>query len=144
MNMQDCVSFATENPVCYLATADGDQPKVRTWLLWYADDGGFHFVAIEGEESTKQLEKNPKVELCFFNNAAEPQDWKHMRVTGEVEFLNTKEMLGKAYEARSFLDPIVGKSVETLVRPFRVHTGEAHFWTLAGFLKESELERVKF
>ena len=23
-------------------------------------------------------------------------------------------------------------------------TGEAHFWTLAGFLKEPELERVKF
>ena len=144
MNMQDCVSFAAQNPVCYLATTDGDQPKVRTWLLWYADEGGFYFVAIEGKEVTKQLEKNPKVELCFFNNAAEPQDWKHMRVTGEVEFLNTKEMLGTAYEARSFLDGIVGRSVEPLVRPFRVYTGEVHLWTLAGFLKEPELERVKF
>ena len=144
MNIQDCISFASENPVCYLATADGEQPKVRTWLLWYADEGGFYFVAIAGKEVTRQLEKNPKVELCFFNNAAEPQDWKHMRVTGEIEFLNTGEMLAKAYEARSFLDPIVGQSVETLVRPFRVYTGEAHFWTLAGFLKEPELERVKF
>ena len=144
MDIQDCCKFATENPVCYLATADGDQPKVRTWLLWYADEGGFYFVGIAGKEVTQQLEKNPKVELCFFNNAAEPQDWKHMRLMGKVEFLTTEEMLNKAYEARSFLDPIVGQSVEPLVRPFRVYTGEAHFWTLAGFLKEPELERVKF
>jgi uncharacterized pyridoxamine 5'-phosphate oxidase family protein len=144
MDIQDCIKFATENPVCYLATTDGDQPNVRTWLLWYADEGGFCFIAIAGKEVTKQLEANPKVELCFYNNAAEPQDWKHMRVRGEIEFLDTEEMLAKAYEARSFLDQIVGQSVEPLVRPFRVYTGEAHFWTLAGFLKEPELERVKF
>jgi pyridoxamine 5'-phosphate oxidase len=144
MDIQDCVNFATENPVCYLATADGDQPKVRTWLLWYADESGFYFVGIAGKEVTEQLEKNPKVELCFFNNAPEPQNWKHMRLTGEVEFIKTEEILNKAYEARSFLDPIVGRSVKPLVRPFRVYTGEAHFWTLAGFLKEPELERVKF
>jgi pyridoxamine 5'-phosphate oxidase len=144
MDIQDCINFATENPVCYLATADGDQPNVRTWLLWYADESGFYFVAIAGKEVTKQLEKNPKVELCFFNNAPEPQNWKHMRLTGEVEFLKTEEILDEAYEARSFLDPIVGQSVKPLVRPFRVYTGKAHFWTLAGFLKEPELERVKF
>jgi pyridoxamine 5'-phosphate oxidase len=144
MDIQDCINFATENPVCYLATADGNQPSVRTWLLWYADESGFYFVAIAGKEVTKQLKKNPKVELCFFNNAPEPQNWKHLRLTGEVEFLKTEEILDKAYEARSFLDPIVGQSVKPLVRPFRVYTGEAHFWTLAGFLKEPELERVKF
>ena len=144
MNYQDCVSFATENPVCFFATTDGDQPKVRTWLLWYADESGFYFVAIEGKESTKQLEENPKVEVCFFNNAAEPQDWKHMRLTGKIEFLKREETLTKAYQARSFLDAIVGQSVEPLVRPFRVYTGEVHFWTLGGFLKESELERVRF
>ena len=144
MDIQDCIKFATENPVCYLATADGDQPRVRTWLLWTADEGGFYFVAIEGKEVTQQLKENPKVEICFFNNAPEAPDWKHMRVMGEIEFLDTEEMLAKAYEARSFLDPIVGQSVEPLVRPFRVYTGEAHFWTLGGFLKEPELERVKF
>jgi len=144
MDIQDCITFATENPVCYLATADGDQPKVRTWLLWYADESGFYFVGIDGKEVTKHLEKNPKVELCFFNNAPEPQDWEHMRLMGEIEFLNTEEILSKAYEARSFLDDIVGQSVKPLVRPFRVYTGEAHFWTLKGFLKEPELERVRF
>ena len=144
MDMQDCIKFATENPICFLATMDGDQPRVRTWLLWSADESGFYFVAIDGKESTKQLEEHPNVEVCFFNNAAEAQDWKHMRVAGEIQFLDSEEMLAKAYEARSFLDPIVGRSVEPLVRPFHIHNGEAHFWTLAGFLKEPQLERVKF
>ena len=43
MDFQDCIKFATEIPVCYLATADGDQPRVRTFLLWYADETGFYF-----------------------------------------------------------------------------------------------------
>ena len=144
MDIQDCIKFATENPVCYVATMDGDQPRVRGFLLWYADESGFYFITLSPKEVSKQLQQNPKVEVCFYNNPAELMGAKQMRLTGEIEFLNTEEMLKKAYEARSFLDAIVGQSVEPLVRPFRVYTGEAHFWTLAGFLKEPELERVRF
>jgi len=144
MDFQDCIKFATENPVCYLATADRDQPRVRTWLLWYADESGFYFVPMSTKEVTKQLKRNPKVELCFYNNAADPADWKQMRVTGEVEFLEDEETLEKAYQNRSFVDDMVGYSVRPLVRPFRIAAGEAHFWTAADNLKESEIERLKF
>ena len=67
-----------------------------------------------------------------------------MRVTGEVEFLEDEETLEKAYQNRSFVDDMVGYSVRPLVRPCRIHTGEAHFWTLPDALKEPELERIKF
>ena len=67
-----------------------------------------------------------------------------MRVTGEVEFLDEEEILEKACEARSFVEDITGVPVKPIARPFRISTGEAHFWTLAGFLKEPELERIKF
>lgn len=144
MDIQDCIKFATENPVCYLATADGDQPRVRTFLLWYADESGFYFVAMSPKQVTKQLQRNPKVEVCFYNNAADPADWKQMRVMGEIEFLEDEESLEKAYQNRSFLDDIVGFSVRPLVRPFRIPAGEAHFWTLADNLKEPEIERLKF
>jgi pyridoxamine 5'-phosphate oxidase len=144
MDFQDCIKFATENPVCYLATADGDQPRVRTFLLWYADESGFYFVPMSTKEVAKQLQRNPKVEVCFYNNAADPADWKQMRVMGEVEFLEDEESLEKAYQNRSFLDDILGFSVRPLVRPFRVPAGEAHFWTLADNLKEAEIERLNF
>jgi len=144
VDLQDCIKFATENPVCYLATADGDQPRVRTWLMWYADTSGFYFVPLASKQVTEQLKQNPKLELCFYNNAADPADWKQMRVMGEAEFLEDEETLERAYENRSFLDPLLGFSAKPYLRPFRVPSGEAHFWTLADNLKESEVERVTF
>ena len=144
MDLQDCIKFATENPVCYLATADGDQPRVRTWLLWYADESGFYFVPLASKQVFEQLRRNPKLELCFYNNAEDPAEWKQMRVMGEAEFLEDEENLEKAYQNRSFLDPILGFSVKPLVRPFRVAAGEAYFWTLADNLKESEVEKLRF
>jgi pyridoxamine 5'-phosphate oxidase len=144
MDFQDCCKFATENPVCYLATADGDQPRVRTWLLWYADESGFYFVAMSTKQVTKQMQRNPKVEVCFYNNAADAADWKQLRVMGEVEFLEDEETLERAYQNRSFVDDMVGYSVRPLVRPCRIATGEAHFWTAANNMKESEIEKLKF
>jgi len=144
MDLKDCIKFATENPVCYLATAEGDQPRVRTFLLWYADESGFYFVPTGQKEVTKQLQQNPKLEVCFYNNAADAADWKQMRVTGAVEFLEDEESLEKAYQNRSFLDDILGFSVRPLVRPCRIPTGEAFFWTLGDNLKESEIEKIRF
>ena len=144
MDLKDCIKFATENPVCYLATAEGDQPRVRTFLLWCADESGFYFVPTGQKEVTKQLQQNPKLEVCFYNNAADAADWKQMRVTGEIEFLEDEENLEKAYQNRSFLDDILGFSVRPLVRPCRIPTGEAFFWTLGDNLKESEIEKIRF
>ena len=144
MEFQDCIKFATENPVCYLATADEDQPRVRTWLLWYSDESGFYVVPLASKKVTEQLRRNPKLELCFYNNAADAADWKQMRVTGEAEFLEDEETLERAYENRSVLDPLLGFSAKPYLRPFRVASGEAHFWTLGDNLKEAEIERVSF
>ena len=144
MDLKDCIKFATENPVCYLATAEGDQPRVRTFLLWYADESGFYFVPTGEKQVTKQLQQNPKLEVCFYNNAADAADWKQMRVTGEIEFLEDEESLEKAYQNRSFLDDILGFSVRPLIRPCRIPTGEAFFWTLGDNLKESEIEKIRF
>lgn len=144
MDLQDCIRFASEHPVCHLATADGEQPRVRTFLLWYGDETGFYFVPLAQKEVTKQLQQNPRAEVCFFNNAVDATEWKQLRVTGPMEFLEDEDSLERAYENRSFLDPILGFSVKHLVRPCRIATGEAHFWTLADNLKEAEIERVTF
>jgi uncharacterized pyridoxamine 5'-phosphate oxidase family protein len=53
MDLQDCIKFATENPVCYLATTDGDQPRVRALQLWYADGSGLSFITLSPKEFSK-------------------------------------------------------------------------------------------
>ena len=90
------------------------------------------------------MQKNPKVEVYFYNNVTDLMDVTQMRVTGEIEFLDDEEILQKAFEARASLEDVVGKPIRHLVQPFRIFTGEAHFWTMADILKEPELERVRF
>lgn len=29
MTIQDCIKFTNENPICYVATVENDQPRVR-------------------------------------------------------------------------------------------------------------------
>ena len=144
MDLQDCITFAKENPVCYVATVDGDQPRVRALLMWFADENGFTFGGLSSKAFSKQLKKNPKVEICFYNNPPELQGAKQMRVTGEVAFLDDEALINRLAQERDFLEQLAGQSLEGLWEVFRVHTGEAHFWTMQDVLKEPELERIKF
>jgi pyridoxamine 5'-phosphate oxidase len=144
MNLQECIKFANENPVCFLSTTDGDQPRVRGVLMWFADENGFYFETLSPKDMSKQLHQNPKVEICFYNNPPELAGAKSMRLTGRIEFIDDQAVKKKAYEDRKFMDDIVGKSVEPYLEVFRMKSGDAHFWTLADILKEKELEHLKF
>ncbi|MGZ4198610.1 MAG: pyridoxamine 5'-phosphate oxidase family protein [Thermoleophilia bacterium] len=144
MNLTDCVTFANEHPVCYLATADDGQPRVRALLLWLADERGFYFMTMSPKSLSAQLHRDPRVEVCFYNGAAELPDARSMRVTGEVEFLDDAELTRKIAEERAALEGIIGRPLEPLVEVFRIHSGEAWFWTLADILREPLVERVLF
>ena len=64
MEFARCTEFATEHPICYVATEDGDQPRVRALLLWFADERGFYFMTMSPKGFSHQLHHNPKVEVC--------------------------------------------------------------------------------
>ncbi|MFV9677940.1 MAG: pyridoxamine 5'-phosphate oxidase family protein [Methanosarcinales archaeon] len=144
MNYQDCIKFANENPVCYIATADGAQPRVRGFLLWFADGNGFYFHTGATKDVCKHLKSNPKVEVCFYA-PGEPQTTKMMRVAGEVEFLDDIALKTRLLEERPFLKAIAtGGPEDPLLVLFRVYNGEAHFWTMEDNMRESEIERITF
>ena len=145
MDIQDYIKFATENPFCSLATTEGDQPRVRTFMFWFGDEKGLYFETLAPKEVCKQLQNNPKVEVNFFNNAAEPQNWKTMRVTGKIEFVDDMDLKKKLFADMPMLENIgTGKPDDPIFQIFRIYTGEAHFWTAADILKESEIKRIKF
>mgnify|MGYP001556069185 FL=1 len=139
MSIQDCREFALAHPACFFATTDGNQPRVRALLLWRADDNGFIFETQNPKQVYRQMKENPKVEVCFFNNEGELEKAKTLRVTGEVEFLNDADLKKQLMEEWAFLKP-----AEPVTELFRIKTGEAFFWTMADFLKEQEIARVKF
>ena len=60
MNFEDCIKFANDTPVCYLATVDGDQPRVRALGFWFADKNGFHFQIGDVKDMYGQLTGKPQ------------------------------------------------------------------------------------
>ncbi len=144
MDLQECIKFASENPVCFLATSEGDQPRVRALLMWFANENGFYFATMSPKQVFKQLKSNLKVELCFYNNAADLKDAKMMRVTGVVDILEDEELKNKILKDRAFLADLAGRPLDDITEVFRINRGEAYFWTMADILKEPELERIKF
>jgi uncharacterized pyridoxamine 5'-phosphate oxidase family protein len=129
MDYKDCIKFANENPVCYLATVEGDQPRVRALLFWYADETGFYLQSGTMKELYGQLKKNPKAEICF--HRLDPKSGAMMRVTGEVEFLDDIKLKAKALEHRPFLKGLGIKSPEdSKLVIFRIPKGVACFWTM--------------
>ena len=144
MDLKECISFARENPLCSLATAEDTQPHVRTVRLDQADDTGFYFTLGMTKKMYRQLCKNPRIELCFFHPDQDFSQVKQMRVTGLLEEIHDPVMLEKGYEARKGLEPLVGKPIKPLLATFRLNSGEVHFWTFMNALKEDQIEVLQF
>ena len=139
MGFQDCIKFANENPVCYFATVEGDQPRVRPIMMWFADDTGFYFQSQSVKAFAKQLKSNQKVEVCYFAKG------RTMRITGKAEFVDDIAVRTRCYEERDIVKKSGAKSPEDpLFVVFRIASGEAFFWSPEYTMREAEIERVKF
>ena len=144
MELEQCTGFATQHPICFMATQEGDQPRVRPLLLWFADTRGFYFMTMSPKQFSAQLHRNPKVEVCFYNGAGELPEARMMRLTGAVEFVDDAGLVKKVCEERAALEGIIGRPLEPIAEVFRIASGEARFWTLMDILKEPELETLRF
>lgn len=137
MNIQDCVKFANENPICSLATIENDQPRVRIIGFWFADETGFYFQTSTFKEMTKQLKMNPKTEVCFYRH--EGLIGTMLRISGEVEFLTDLEYKEKVLMDRPFLKSIGVTTTSPNLALFRIGHGAAHFWTMENNAKPKEM-----
>jgi len=137
MKTQDCIVFANENPICYLATSVNNQPHVRALGFWFADESGFYFQTGAIKEFFFQLKKNPKTEVCFYKH--EGMIGKMLRIEGEVEFINDKLLKEKVINDRPFLKEfgLTANSPDLII--FRIAHGKAHFWTMENNMKPKEI-----
>ena len=76
--MEKVVRFLDETKAYYLATAEGDQPRVRPFGTALLYNGKLYIQTGKVKSVSKQLAANPRAELCAFNG----QKW--LRVAGEL------------------------------------------------------------
>ena len=70
--------FLEEAGTYFLATVEGDQPRVRPFGTILLCDGKLYIQTGKVKDVSKQLAANPKAEICAF------KDGKWLRVCGEL------------------------------------------------------------
>lgn len=67
-DIQKVYDFIDKAQNFYLATIEGDQPRVRVYGDSLLFEGKIYFMAIKGSNAPNQLAQNPKFEICTFKH----------------------------------------------------------------------------
>ena len=104
VNMQEVQAYWRDCGVFYIATVDGDQPRVRPFGVSEIIDGRLYIMTGKVKDVYKQMAKNGKFEIC----ALKPSGSEWMRLSGTLvndetlavkeEFLNRNESLKSMYK----------------------------------------------
>ena len=76
--MKRVEQFLKEAGTYYLATTDGDQPRVRPFGTIHIFKDKLYLQTGKVKDVSKQIHANPKVEICAF------KDGEWLRVSGEL------------------------------------------------------------
>lgn len=66
--MERVEKFLKEANTYYLATVEGDQPRVRPFGTIHNFEGKLYIQTGKSKDVSKQIHANPKVEICAFHN----------------------------------------------------------------------------
>ena len=76
--MQEVYEFLKKCGTYYVATVEGDQPRVRPFGTADIFEGRLYIQTGKSKEVSKQIQANPKVEICAF------ADGKWLRIAGKL------------------------------------------------------------
>ena len=77
-NIERVCKFLDDTGTYYLATVEGDQPRVRPFGTALVFEGKLYIQTGKVKNISKQLTANPKAEICAFDGG------KWLRVAGEL------------------------------------------------------------
>ncbi len=85
--------FDEYSKVCWLATVDGEQPRVRPMGSALFDAGAIWFATSARSEKIRQLAINPNVEICYID-----LQWSHLRIRGQARQVAEPTMRQRVWE----------------------------------------------
>lgn len=81
MKKEEAIDLIRDAGFGYLATTEGNQPRVRPMMPYLVEDTGEILIALlDRSRSIPQIQKNPRVELCFVDRKM----W-YCRITGQAK-----------------------------------------------------------
>lgn len=87
----------------YLATIDGDQPRVRPVSPVRTERFTVYIANLRRYHKTEEIEKNPRVELCYLD-----KDHNQARITGLAEVVTERPLLEEIWNSNPLLRQYLG------------------------------------
>ena len=112
----------------YLATMDGDQPRLRP-VSPVRTDGFVVYVAnLKMYHKTVEIAANPKVELCYLDERHD-----QVRITGVAKVVSDRSVLQKIWDANPLLRQYLGSLDNPMLIVYRIVPHKVRFmreWAL--------------
>ena len=112
----------------YLATVDGDQPRVRPVSPVRTDRFTVYVANLRGYHKTAEIAANPKVELCYLDERHD-----QVRITGVAEVVTDRALLQEIWDANPLLRQYLGSLDNPELIVYRVRPARVRFmreWAL--------------
>src|SRR5216110_612972 len=77
----------------YLATVDGDQPRLRPVSPVRTDGFTVYIANLRSYHKTAEIAANPKVELCYLDD-----EHNQLRITGEADVVTDRPLLQEIWD----------------------------------------------
>lgn len=87
----------------YLATIDGDQPRLRPVSPVRTDGFTVYIANLRAYHKTVEIQANPKIELCYLD-----KEHNQVRITGIAEVVTDREVLQELWDVNPLLRQYLG------------------------------------
>jgi len=134
MTQIEIMEFVNKNPVFSLATCVDNVPYVRTMMIAFADSRGIVFTTGREKDVCKQLQANPRIEMCFYS----AQDEKQVRIAATAVESRNLRLKKDIVEKFDFLKPWIEARGYDVLAAYRVKNATATSWTMADNEKPKE------
>jgi len=126
MTKEEIFEFINENPVFFLATCEGDKPRVRGMRIYRANENGIVFNTSTGKDLYKQLMSNPSVELCFYNE----EDGIQLRISGKVQLIEDAKFKAEIARKNPAVESLILGHGQNALAVYRLAEGRARVWKI--------------
>ena len=126
--MNEALQFLMDNQIFYLATVDGDEPKVRPFGFVMEFQGKVYFCTGNTKEVYKQLQANPRFEVSSTDKTG--RRW--IRIKGKAVFDNNMAAKKQVFELLPMLADIYKDASNPVFEVFYLDEGEATIFSMAG------------
>jgi len=131
--MNEVLQFLSENPTFYLATVEGNIPKVRPFGFVMNYQNKLYFCTSNQKDVYKQLKANPHFEI---STVSKTNEW--LRLSGKAVFNTTQATQQAALDAAPFLSRMYRVN-DSIFELFYIEDAEATIRNMKG-----ESRTIKF